>query len=99
MKYAVKFPTNSLEDQFYKKLTKLPRALQDTILDSVGNLGINPYPNGQKTFKRLNPPVKLLAYTAQYRLRLGDYRVLYDVDEKKRTVWVFVLRRRNEQTY
>lgn len=99
MKYDLKFPSASLEDKFFKILSKLNKKIQDEIMEQVSSLGKNPYPYGKKIFKRLNPPLKLLEYTAQFRLRIRDYRVLYDVDEGNRVVWVFVLRKRNEVTY
>lgn len=99
MKYSVLFPTLSLEDKFYKMLLKLPRKIQDAVMEATSGLGENPYPQGKNIFKRLTPPLKLTQYTAQYRLRIGDYRVLYDVDEKKKIVWVFALRKRGEDTY
>jgi len=37
-------------------------------------------------------------FTAQYRLRIGDYRVLYDVDDERRIVWILALRKRGERT-
>lgn len=99
MKYRVLFPTPSLEDKFYKILVKLPRKIQDTIMQAAANLGQNPYPQGKNIFKKLTPPLKLIQYTAQYRLRIGDYRILYDVDERKKLVWILVLRKRGEDTY
>jgi len=30
-------------------------------------------------------------FVAQYRLRVGNYRVLYDVDDKQKTVWILAL--------
>jgi mRNA-degrading endonuclease RelE of RelBE toxin-antitoxin system len=100
MKYEVRFPTSSLEDKFYKILAKItPRSLQDEIMDETANLANNPYPYGKKVFKKLTPPIRLQQYTAQYRLRMKDYRVLYDVDERRKIVWVFVLRIRSEKTY
>ncbi len=100
MKYGVRFPTPSLEDKFYKILSKVtPRSIQDEIIDETTKLADNPYPYGKKVFKKLTPPIRLQQYTAQYRLRIKDYRVLYDVDEKRKIVWVFVLRIRSEKTY
>lgn len=99
MKYSVKFPTSSLEDKFYKVISKLNKKLQEKIMEQTISLSDNPYPYGKKIFKRLSPPIKLLEYTAGFRLRIGDYRILYDVDEKNKIVWVFVLRKRNEITY
>ena len=99
MKYRLLFPTRSLKDKFHKVLLKLPRKIQDAIMDATAGLAENPYPQGKNIFKKLTPPLKLVQYTAQYRLRIGDYRVLYDVDETKKIVWVFVLRKRGEDTY
>jgi len=100
VKYEVRFPTSSLEDKFYKVLSKVTlRSIQDQIMEETASLAVNPYPYGKKVFKKLAPPIKLQQYTAQYRLRIKDYRVLYDVDEKRKVVWVFVLRIRSEKTY
>lgn|SRR3989338_9418438 len=99
MKYRVLFPTPSLEDKFYKLLARLPRKIQDAIMEAAASLSQDPYPQGKNIFKRLKPPVKLIQYTAQYRLRIGDYRVLYDVDERGKIVWIFMLRKRGEDTY
>lgn len=99
MKYRVLFPTPSLEDKFYKMILKLPRKIQDAIMEAAGSLSEDPYPQGKNIFKKLTPPLKLIQYTAQYRLRIGNYRILYDVDEKKKIVWVFALRKRGEDTY
>jgi len=99
MKYRVLFPTPSLEDKFYKLLAKLARKTQDTIMEAASNLSNNSYPQGKNVFKKLTPPLKLIQYTAQYRIRIGDYRVLYDVNDAKKIVWAFVLRKRGEDTY
>lgn len=99
MKYRVLFPSSSLEDKFYKVLIKLPRKIQDAIMSAAGSFSKNPYPQGKNIFKKLTPPLKLIQYTAQYRLRIGNYRILYDVDETKKIVWIFTLRKRSEDTY
>lgn len=99
MNYNVKFPNTSLEKRFEKTLKTIqPKNLQLKIINEVEKLSVNPYPEGKK-FKILKPPVILFEFTAQCRIRIGDYRVLYDVDEKTKTVWILVLRKRNEKTY
>lgn len=45
-------------------------------------------PRIQGTVKLENTPV------AQYRRRVGDYRILFDIDEKNRVVQVLDIRRR-----
>ncbi|MCK5306746.1 MAG: type II toxin-antitoxin system RelE/ParE family toxin [Candidatus Omnitrophica bacterium] len=34
-----------------------------------------------------------------YRLRIGDYRVLYNVDDKQKIVWILDIRICAEKTY
>jgi len=96
MKYSVNFPTASLEKKFHKRLVKLSTAIQDEIMQAVESLENNPRPEGKP---KLKPPVPIAAYTAQYRLRIGEHRVLYDVDDKSEIVWILALRLRNEKTY
>lgn len=99
MKYDLRFPSVSIEDKFHKVLSRLPADIQDRIREAVEKLADQPYPYGPMDSLKLKPPVAIYQYAAQYRLRIGDYRVLYDVDTKRKIVWVLALRRRNEQTY
>ncbi len=100
MKYEVKFPSHSTEKKFKKILLKIPQVnIREEIMSSVENLNLNPRPSGKKSFKRLKPPIQFYEFTAQYRLRIGDYRVLYDVDDTRGTVWILALRKRSEKTY
>lgn len=100
MKYEVKFPNHSLEKNFEKVILKIhPVNLQEEIMQQVQKLADNPRPFGEKPFKKLKPPIQLSQYTTQYRIRIGDFRVLYDVDDEKKIVWILVLRRRSEKTY
>lgn len=100
MKYKLKFPSRSIEKKFEIALTSIPhKATQERIMKQIENLADNPRPYGEKKFKKLKPPVQIYSLTAEYRLRIGDYRVLYDVDDKKKIVWILVLRQRNQRTY
>ena len=100
MKYEVKFPSHSIEKIFEKALSKIhPVKLQEEIMKEVEKLADNPRPYGEKPFKKLKPPIQFYQYAAQYRIRIGNYRMLYDVDDEKKTVWVISLRRRSEKTY
>ena len=65
--------------------------VQSRVQKEIANLSINPRPAGVKKLSgRLN---------GVWRLRIGDYRLLYDVDDKQRIVWIFDVRKRNERTY
>ena len=97
MRYEVKFPTASLAKKFMKAIKGIsPKEVQKEIREKVLALGDTPRPYGDPKIK---PPVEVYSYVAQFRLRVGSYRVLYDVDDKRKTVWVFALRKRNERTY
>ena len=100
MSYDVNFPNKSIANQFRRKLlTVSPKDRQENIMAKVEQLSKNPRPFGRKLFKHIKPPLILYKYTAKYRIRLGDYRVLYDIDDKKKIVWILALRKRSEGTY
>src|SRR3990172_2791273 len=96
--YQVSFPSESLAREFEKELRKLPQKQQKEIKKKVDALAQDPHP-GLKSFKRLSPPISYGDWTANYRLRIGDYRVLYDVDQQKKQVSILVLRKRGKRTY
>jgi mRNA-degrading endonuclease RelE of RelBE toxin-antitoxin system len=97
MRYEVRFPSVSIAKKFEKALGSIsPKALQDKIREQTLSLADNPRPYGEPKIK---PPLEVYNYVAQYRLRVGSCRVLYDVDDRKRIVWIFALRKRNERTY
>ena len=100
MKYKVKFPSRSIARKFMEVLEDIPDTqVQEKIMKEVEKLADNPRPYGKKPFKKLKPPVSLYQFVAQYRLRIGNYRVLYDIDDKQKTVWILALRKRSEHTY
>jgi mRNA interferase RelE/StbE len=45
------------------------------------------------------PSMKKLTGQEVYRIRLGDYRVLYSVDDKAKEVRIEAVRKRDERTY
>ena len=100
MKYKVRFPSHSIEKKFDISLSRiLPVNIQDRVMLEIEELANNPRPFDKKLFKQLKPPIQVYRFSAQYRLRIGDYRVLYDVDDKRKIVWILTLRKRSEKTY
>jgi mRNA interferase RelE/StbE len=96
--YEIVFPSNHVEHEFEKALRKIPTDYQTAIIQAVRDLGTNPRPSG-KSHKKLKGHVVVSEFTAQYRLRVGPYRVLYDVDEKRKKVILLKLAKRDEHTY
>lgn len=61
-----------LLEKAIKQLTKLPQKDANMIAARIDKLQENPYPNGCK---------KLQGYDEVYRIRQGNYRILYEVFE------------------
>lgn len=61
------------------------------IRKALDTLARNPRTTG--TIRLTNAPV------ANYRHRVGDYRILFEIDEEKRQILIYDIRRRGESTY
>ena len=96
MKYSVCFPSETIQKKLHKALDIIPPKIHDEIMEGIESLADNPRPAGEPKIK---PPLIVYQYAAQYRLKIRNYRVLYDVDDKQRIVWIFDVRKRNERTY
>jgi len=94
---ANKLTVPGIHSKILSRISK--KNIQDEIMDAVKSLAGNPFPYGEKPFKKLDPPVIFYQFTAQYRIRVRDYRILYDVDKDRKIVWVLALRIRSEKTY
>ncbi len=70
-----------------KSLAGISKKDGDRIDKAILNLSANPYPQGCK---------QLSARTKAVRIRQGDYRILYTVDDHKREVVIFRVRHRKE---
>ena len=70
-----------------KELTRLPAQLIARIVPSLENLASNPRPPGCK---------KLQGGENEWRIRVGDYRVVYMIDDANRLVEVTRIRHRSE---
>lgn len=70
-----------------KDLKKLPKAVVARALGRIETLADNPFPPAS---------VKLSGAERLYRLRVGDYRVVYEVDTKAEVVTVHYVRHRQE---
>jgi mRNA interferase RelE/StbE len=70
-----------------KELENLPADIADRILRKVETLAPNP---------RLPGIIKLQGSKNLWRLRVGDYRVVYSINDFSRTVDVSVVRHRRD---
>lgn len=69
-----------------RQLNKLPRSLHQLLLDRIENLAVSPLPSG----------VKKLQGRVGWRQRVGDYRILYTLDSKKKEIAILSVAHRKE---
>jgi len=72
-----------------KELLGLPRKDYERVRYKLGELAENPRPHGVIQLKTRD----------SYRIRVGNYRVIYDVSDSQQKVEVLDVLRRNEKTY
>jgi mRNA interferase RelE/StbE len=68
-------------------LKRLPTTIFHRIIPQIRNLAENPRPSGCH---------KLTGSKNDWRIRIGDYRVLYEIDEKAKAVRIMRVRHRRE---
>jgi mRNA interferase RelE/StbE len=69
-----------------KEMEDLPKAIQSRISTRILSLENNPRPRNTKK----------LSQRDEYRLRVGDYRILYTVNDSDNTVTVVAVNHRRE---
>ncbi len=77
---------------------KIPADYKDTIIEAIQDLATNPRQQGKRT-KKLAGELIVPQFVAECRLRVGPYRVLYDIDDQHKKVVLLKLAKRDEQTY
>ncbi len=70
-----------------KQIAALDRTVQNRIIDRLTPLGDNPRPAGSK---------KLAGPDAFWRIRVGDYRILYTIEDRRLVVLVIKIGHRRE---
>ena len=98
MAYEVVFPCERVERAFQKYLNKIPAEYKDAIVTASKLLAANPRPEGKRT-KKLTGQLIVSQFTAQYRLCVGPYRLLYDIDDQRKKMILLKLAKRDAQTY
>lgn len=62
----------------YKDLRSIPKTERSKILQRIKSLAVNPRPLG----------CEKLAGQNKYRIRQGDYRIIYTIIDNELTIWV-----------
>ena len=71
----------------YKELQKLPHPIVLKVVAAVSELSNEPFPHGVK---------KLVGSEFSYRLRVGDYRVVYEVIQDRLVIEIVRVRHRKD---
>lgn len=70
-----------------KDLKKLERRFRNKILAKIQKLAVNPYKENIK---------KLSLSQVFFRLRVGDYRVVFQIDHENRLIIIYYIRHRKD---
>jgi mRNA interferase RelE/StbE len=70
-----------------KELKKLDRQIIPRILQTVESLADNPYSSGSK---------KLIGSNSSYRLRVGYYRIVYNIQSSRLTIEIIKVGHRRD---
>jgi mRNA interferase RelE/StbE len=76
-----------IEKRAERDLKRLPAGLFQKLVPSIKKLKNNPRPANSR---------KITGSASDYRLRIGDYRVIYEICSKSRKVKIFRVRHRKE---
>jgi len=76
--YSIEFKRSA-----HKELKRLPRATQSKIVRALEHLRIDPFSDILPIRKMHGRPTE-----DRYRLRIGDYRVIYEVRKKKVVIYI-----------
>jgi mRNA interferase RelE/StbE len=63
-----------IERKAEKSLRKLPPQVQESVLSVLKKIASDPFPSGSR---------KIIGTDNHWRIRIGDYRILYEVDESE----------------
>jgi mRNA interferase RelE/StbE len=76
-----------LESAAKKDLRRLPDDVHDRVIKAIQPLAIQPRPSGAK---------KLTGSKSDWRIRVGDYRILYEIADTIRVVRIYRVRHRRD---
>ncbi len=70
-----------------KEIDDLPASFQERVISTLDSLQANPRPIGCK---------KLAGAKNRWRIRIGDYRILYMLDDSKHEIYIYRVAHRKD---
>jgi mRNA interferase RelE/StbE len=80
--YQIKFKSSAA-----KEFRKLPSIVKERIQETINQLIENPRPSGV---------VKLKGDDRLFRIHIGDYRIIYEIDDSAKLVFITRVRHRQD---
>ncbi len=80
--YKIEFKSSAL-----KELERLPRQIIPRVIAAIKGLAEDPYPPGVK---------KLIGFEQTYRIRVGDYRIMYEIHEDRLIIEIIRVKHRKD---
>ncbi len=80
--YSIKWKSSAR-----KEIKKLPKDIIIKIINTVDKLTVNPFPTGSR---------KLTGTQHTYRLRVGNYRIVYSVESDNLVILIIRIRHRKD---
>lgn len=80
--YQIEFKSSAL-----KELERLPRQIIPKAIAVIKGLAENPFPQGVK---------KLAGFERTYRVRVGDYRIMYEIHEDRLIIEIIRVKHRKD---
>jgi len=75
-----------ISKQAEKEIEKVPRSISIKVKEAILSLARNPRPNGCKKLQGRDG----------YRIRIGNFRIVYDIDDKIVTVYILTVMDRKD---
>lgn len=75
-----------IERKAAKETECLPSDAIQRVIDTIKNLKLNPRPHGSKK----------LTGEVGWRVRIGDYRILYTIDDSQKLITIYRVKHRKE---
>jgi mRNA interferase RelE/StbE len=79
----------SVDKRVLKSFKKVPLKHARQIQEALQRLKVNPHPQDSKK----------LQSTGGYRVTVGEYRILYTIQEDTSTIVIYLITRRNDFSY
>ncbi len=77
----------SIKNSALKEIQQIPKSFRIRIIETIDSLAVDPRPKGVK---------KLENFKNSYRVRVGQYRIVYEIEDRQLRIEVIKVANRKE---